>query len=545
MKKVLKLSFVFWLLFACSTEQETVQQEKKQDNTITLEAFKKATGLKDFGSTIRIPKKSGGVAARNASMEDFIIDTEFIRQTLVDQKITYSFSIEPKVIKAQRTLYNLIVYYAHGSWQFSILEMKPSFAKFEQIKLGEEVKLDGEISEIYHTDTARGADCSMFSMEIRHCTHTGECRSGECDGCSLCVTYINFKVCRFDTEDYSTATYIEPENLNDGGGGGGSTPIIDHEYVFVPNFSPGNIRAIRAERAGLFYDVLTPEQQAWANRHAENYNAVINYFLDHYYTGDVGFAIEILQQMVENPELYQSINPFLIEKNIDDSELDPCAQEIISQLKNLQQTDISKIITRLGNPDSAYKIKMIADPLVENTFGFTNWSKPPEVSMIKSYFYTIKLQKNMLDHGTKLGIATTILHEMVHAYFLSLYDDYIENHDETINNFPYLWDVYVANFSVSGTALAQHNQMATTYVDSIARALQEFDTGTAVPANAEPLSLYKNLAWGGLHETIPYNNSLTPDEQAIVQAVTNAEYHNLPFSDNNNVSHIPQGSPCN
>ncbi|OYU81951.1 MAG: hypothetical protein CFE23_01200 [Flavobacterium sp. BFFFF1] len=528
MKKVLKLSFVFWLLFACSTEQETVQQEKKQDNTITLEAFKKATGLKDFGSTIRIPHKSGDLAARNAGMEDFIIDSEFIRQTLIDQKITYSFSIEPKVIKAQRTLYNLIVYYAHGSWQFSILEMKPSFAKFQQIKLGEEVKLDGEISEIYHTDTARGADCSMFSMEIHHCTHTGECRSGECDGCSLCVTYINFKVCRFDTEDYSTATYIEPENSNDGGGGGGSIPIIDHEYVFVPNFSPGNIRAIRAERAGLFYDVLTPEQQAWANSHAENYNAVINYFLDHYYTGDVGFAIEALEALMNNEEVDF---PKKIIYAIQDK---PCQTAIIKDVME-SCSPFTNLINNTFNVSEKVNIKFLNGEIPNNpdALAYTN---PSPLGSPESYAIRIKFKNSYLISATDLSIAAVTLHELVHAYLINqfMHGKLLAENTEYNTLLNAFLTFYANENSQTGQTLQDEMHYAmSVFIDRIADSLYNYAISKGMSVTPE---YCKAIAWGTMSGTPMFTEILNPEQQQ--------EYENTAAIEQDNLSGA-HGTPCN
>lgn len=41
----------------------------------------------------------------------------------------------------------------------------------------------------------------------------------------------------------------------------------------------------------------------------------------------------------------------------------------------------------------------------------------------------------------------------------------------------------------------------------LARALQEFDTGIAVPDNEQPLQPYLDLAWAGLQHTPIYNST--------------------------------------
>ena len=47
--------------------------------------------------------------------------------------------------------------------------------------------------------------------------------------------------------------------------------------------------------------------------------------------------------------------------------------------------------------------------------------------------------------------------------------------------------------------------MATHYRESLARMLQEYDTGSAIPDNQEPVQLYMDLAWEGLIYENPPN----------------------------------------
>ena len=60
----------------------------------------------------------------------------------------------------------------------------------------------------------------------------------------------------------------------------------------------------------------------------------------------------------------------------------------------------------------------------------------------------------------------------------------------------------------------QHAQMATHYRETLARILQEYDTGIAVPDNQQPVQLYMDLAWEGLrYPNIQTWTSLPQTEQ--------------------------------
>jgi hypothetical protein len=172
--------------------------------------------------------------------------------------------------------------------------------------------------------------------------------------------------------------------------------------------------------------------------------------------------------------------------------------------------------------------------------------------------YTININSNYASTATKLAVAKTMIHELIHAYFLSLLDDYNATNGlagaNTLSSFPILWDYYVKNYTRTEGNITQHNQMATSFVDVIARALQEYHTGIAIANTAQPMQLYKDLAWGGLEKTKPFLNNdpatrkLTDADRSRINAVVNAEAKNATQTQNNNgvvTTHSPVGTPCN
>lgn len=101
---------------------------------------------------------------------------------------------------------------------------------------------------------------------------------------------------------------------------------------------------------------------------------------------------------------------------------------------------------------------------------------------------------------TILSIATTITHEIIHAYLLSLVDQYNVSSSSTICDFPTLYNAYVKNKTEGGTQAqvdAQHEIIVEKYVNVIASTIQEFDTGISV-TSGYPRQVSLDLAWAGL-----------------------------------------------
>ena len=90
-------------------------------------------------------------------------------------------------------------------------------------------------------------------------------------------------------------------------------------------------------------------------------------------------------------------------------------------------------------------------------------------------------------------------------------------------------------------------KMATDYVDAIARALQEFQTGIPVAAGASPQQIYNDLAWGGLSgtpvfdATFPIGNS---NRERILNR-TACEQNGTVIGAGTPNEQNPIGNPCN
>lgn len=205
-----------------------------------------------------------------------------------------------------------------------------------------------------------------------------------------------------------------------------------------------------------------------------------------------------------------------IEDNIDDTQLDPCHKGVFTAVKNTSVCDIAEVLAKLNANGSLYNTIIKSEVAPSGA--------PAQTVRNSAYNYTTYISTDYAGK-TKLFIAASIFHEMVHAYFMSLFDDYYNANPPNLNaynDFAGLFHHYVTlrNPDSVNAADVHHQQMATDYVDAIARALQEYQTGIPVPIGTSPNQIYSDLAWGGLSEA-PVFDVLFPVGSSAAQRIKN------------------------
>jgi hypothetical protein len=188
-----------------------------------------------------------------------------------------------------------------------------------------------------------------------------------------------------------------------------------------------------------------------------------------------------------------------IEQNIDDTKLDPCPKQIMDKLKNATNCDIKNVLEKLG-AEKGINLTIKSEATTNGRIGQTTRTTPNV-----KYDYTIKISKDYTS-GTQLFKAHAILHELVHAFFMSLNDDYSTSGNPAVYiEFPELFQKYVDK-NWPGTGDVHHTEMAKVYVNAIGSALQEFQTGVAVPYGTIPNQVYTDMAWYGINDTQAFSN---------------------------------------
>lgn len=210
--------------------------------------------------------------------------------------------------------------------------------------------------------------------------------------------------------------------------------------------------------------------------------------------------------------------------------------------------DVAKILARLDADGATYSTSMKTEAFATN--------ENATASVIRTlptvrFNYTIRIQPSYIAGAidmepnsppTCLSIATTIIHELVHVYFLSLVDEQATTNPLVLEEFPLLFEAYVIKKHGSSYTSAQHETMAIHYVNTIACALQEFHTRIPVTNIANLQQSFKDLAWQGLESTTIFNNPnglLNDIDRNRINNRRIAEERNQQRGDQN-----PIGTPC-
>jgi hypothetical protein len=223
----------------------------------------------------------------------------------------------------------------------------------------------------------------------------------------------------------------------------------------------------------------------------------------------------------------------LIEEQIDDTLLDPCPKGVMDQLKKTKNADVANVLAKLG-ANTLYTVNMVMKPAA--TYA--------ETQKISKYNYEIRVDHDRNTDGTKLFKATALIHEVIHAYFLSIIDDYNNTPSTALPSFPELFEVFVKKEHPTSTDKkdAQHLAMANRFVDAMASALQEFDGNFIVPSQ-----VYKDLAWGGLKDAPIFDATFPPGSADYVRIINryNAEALGRAVDQGTPNEQSPVGKPCN
>ncbi len=132
------------------------------------------------------------------------------------------------------------------------------------------------------------------------------------------------------------------------------------------------------------------------------------------------------------------------------------------------------------------------------------------------------LDYNKLKNATKLSVARTIIHELVHAY-LTLFFKYDRlNANKT---YPLILTAWQTEKKPDYNNI-QHLQMELSFVDDIAIALKAYGNSINLLVND---NVYLDLAWGGLD--FQNNEKLTGADKRRIQFRLSAEQMDVAFSE--------------
>jgi len=206
---------------------------------------------------------------------------------------------------------------------------------------------------------------------------------------------------------------------------------------------------------------------------------------------------------------------------------------VVSSLQNIfdNQTNtagVSDMIVRLANSND-WNVKIGEKTIPDAVDPYTNQTTQINAETIGVHgSVEINFNKNYLNASTDLGVARTMIHELIHSYF---------EYGLTKTSDPGYTEFVGANELLfkKGTAIngdgqnnAQHQQIAAKYVDQMASLLEIYANNRGITSPNQNLSLSqycKDLAWGGLSDTKAYRKyapNKTRIETTIKNEATNA-----------------------
>ncbi len=171
----------------------------------------------------------------------------------------------------------------------------------------------------------------------------------------------------------------------------------------------------------------------------------------------------------------------------------PCAQGILAQLPSINDT-AKAILKNVFGVDSVVNITFIADSTLPQSVNAV--TQPTSIQFNPTTgFFNIKIKINtwVLKNSSKEFIIKTMFHEAIHAfidYHWKKYTNGLMDSTTFKQQFPKIWDYKKTPYN----NLAQHTEIATSYVDDIMSIVRSFNSLVADSTN-------KAISWSGLYET--------------------------------------------
>lgn len=539
----------------CQTE-DIATETNNTHNEISI-ARKKFSGFQKLpGLTDKVFEDSNLLKRgdSNNPLYDFEIDSTSVTQMEKEGYIYYTMAIS-RATTTEESFENLVV--SDDAQQAYIFKYYPSAEYLQNKTLMAHPQYSGglRIIPINYSQIFNRQNC--VGVTFSFCTNPGGgaagpgCYDNE-DGGAHVVT-ISYEVCSAD-DDFLNLTQIiadpAPGSSNGGGGAGGggggsptpgsypaglpsipipSDPNSPLSPVTGPSENPVLTEPVMLSNSiRLFVRDLDVLQKAWWNNSA---NAVavgiITEYLNDNSTG-VGFAEEAINALMDGGEVdFENRIIDRITINM------PCQKQIIKDILAVS-SPFTNVIKQTFNSSDNVNIR-----LQNGNFGAGNaTTDPPTLNEVNSGSYIIDIlyDNSYLQNASDLSIVATTLHELVHAYLITLYfkGDLICENPSYGNLLTAFINFYQDNDQVTFDEYdnQQHNAMAD-FMNKMANSIYNYAQLKNI--HVTPEYCYK-LACGTNTGTASFANTYNTTQQL--------EYNNI-YTHEQNGDTQAQGTPCN
>lgn len=279
------------------------------------------------------------------------------------------------------------------------------------------------------------------------------------------------------------------------GGGGSSTPDSGSFSVDDGSSSRGDDISIyefgdqAKANAYVLKSMLslTNDQQDWLvdnPKVAEDLLAYIQFNLTS--AESKQFAKDLINAMMEGDDEAVRLLEANIweEEKIDDSQLKPCMQTIMNDLKNLTQ-GVGQIVAKFAGNTPGYNWE-VKDGILGTGINANTSAYNKTLNKISTTF-----DSNKFKNASEISVARTILHESVHAYLNAFFR--LDYATASIKYPDILKDLAVSKYGSQNET--QHAEFVRNFIADISLALKEYGQNQGYSLGNQ---FYNDLAWGGL-----------------------------------------------
>ncbi|WKK85392.2 hypothetical protein QYS48_26295 [Marivirga arenosa] len=196
-------------------------------------------------------------------------------------------------------------------------------------------------------------------------------------------------------------------------------------------------------------------------------------------------GIDLSISIVGNPTVEDALEAHNWEKQIEDSQLEPCMQSIMTDLKNLNK-GVGEIIQKFAGDLDGYNWEVKEGKLSQGT-GMTLTRYNNSTGTTTSIF-----DSKSWPNASDLSWARTILHEAVHAKLVAHYNvdrpDFLGTYTDMVQD----WNTY------QNWEIVHHEEFARSLIKGITDALKEFGIQRGYSHHRQ---FYQDMSWAGLQET--------------------------------------------
>lgn len=185
-------------------------------------------------------------------------------------------------------------------------------------------------------------------------------------------------------------------------------------------------------------------------------------------------------------------------------------KEVLAEISYLKEGKVGEIIQRFSgaNPAWVWTVREGYLPLSTNA----------ETRLTPQGVVTT-LNYGTLKSATRLSVARTLIHEMIHAYLVL----YFRTNKAAASAYPRIAAAYRGVVPEPDQNEVHHREMALSFVGEIAAALREYGSSLGLQVDD---SVYTDLAWGGLD--FHNHNELAEESKLRIQRRLAAEQYDTP-----------------